>query len=76
MLSVFILTLLLQGSVCDGCSVDHDEELVNQVFVGIEFFLAQPKFSRSFARNHMLLAEHTLLLAEQGPEIRRRGCLS
>ena len=30
-LSVFILTLLLQGSVCDGCSVDHDEELMKQV---------------------------------------------
>ena len=31
MLSVFILTLLLQRSVCAGCSVDHDEELMNQV---------------------------------------------
>ena len=30
-LSVFILSLLLQRSVCDGCSMDHDEELMNQV---------------------------------------------
>ena len=29
--SVFILTLLLQRSGCDGCSMDHDEELMNQV---------------------------------------------
>ena len=29
--SVFILTLLMQGSACDGCSVHLDEELTNQV---------------------------------------------
>ena len=39
-LSVFILTLLLQGSVFDGRSVDHDEELMNRVFVRTEFSLA------------------------------------
>ena len=30
-LSVFTLTLLLQRSVRNGCSVDHEEELMNQV---------------------------------------------